>query len=181
MTRIIVRAVRDRIGYIEYLQENLPQAEWAFDTQRNAMHTFLTALKMAGDDAVVHMEEDVLLAPNFVSRLEAVIAKHPDKVIQFFSMRKDDIEVGSRMDGNFLMGQCFYLPKGYSKEVLAFYSVWDGLKEHPTGLDTMVGDWLRKRKEKYWIEIPNLVDHRIGKSQIDPRRSSKRISKTFQK
>ena len=181
MTRIIVRAVRDRIGYIEYLQENLPEAEFCFDTDRNAMHTFLSALKMAGDEPVVHMEEDVLIAPNFKSRLEAAIAERPDTVIQFFSMRKADLEVGSRMDGNFLMGQCFYLPAGYSRKILEFYPTWEDLPKHPTGLDTMVGAFLKKRKEKYWIHIPNLVDHRIGASAIDPRRSSKRISKTFTK
>jgi hypothetical protein len=179
MTRIIVRAVRDRIGYIEYLQEKLPEAEWCFDTQRNAMHTFLMALRMAGDDPVIHMEEDVLLVPNFKRRIEAEIAKQPDKVIQFFSMRKKDIEVGSRWDNDFLMGQCFYLPAGYSKKILEFHDVWEDLPLHPNGLDTMVCAYLKKKRENYWIVVPNLVDHRIGKSAIDPRRSSKRISKTF--
>jgi len=46
-------------------------------------------------------------------------------------------------------------------------------------LDTMIGDWLKKRKERYWVVVPNLADHQIGKSAIDSRRSSKRVSKTF--
>lgn len=180
MTRIIIRAVRERQSYVDYLQENIPDAEVCWDKTRNAMDTFLSALTMSGNDPIVHMEEDAFLATDFRTRLEAEIARQPDKVIQFFSMRKGDLEVGSRWDNSFLMGQCFYLPAGYSKLILDFYSVWEERDLHPTGLDTMVGHFLRKRKEKYWIHVPNLVDHRVGKSQIDPRRSSKRISKTFQ-
>ena len=180
MTRIIIRAVKERANYVDYLTENIPDAEICWDKERNAMSTFLDALRMAGDDPVVHMEEDALLAKDFRNRLEAEIAKQPERVIQFFSMRKGDLEVGSRWDGSFLMGQCFYLPAGYSRLLLNFYSIWKEREQHPTGLDTMVGHFLKKRKEKYWIHVPNLVDHRVGKSQIDPRRSSKRVSKTFQ-
>ena len=46
--RIIIRAVRDRAPYIDYLTERLPAAEWCFDQKRNAMDTFLRALDMAG-------------------------------------------------------------------------------------------------------------------------------------
>ena len=53
------------------------------------------------------------------------------------------------------------------------------IKEHPNGTDAMVRDFLKDRKEKYWIHCPSLVDHRQGKSVIDPRRSSKRQSFTF--
>jgi len=179
MTRIIIRAVKERQGYVDYLQQNLPDAEVCWDSTRNAMNTFLDSLRVAGDDAVIHMEDDAVLATNFRERVEEEIAKQPDKVIQFFSMRKGDIEIGSRWDGNFLAAVCFYFPEGYSKELLSYFPVWGNRKAHPTGLDTMIGDWLKKRKERYWVVVPNLADHQIGKSAIDSRRSSKRVSKTF--
>lgn len=144
------------------------------------MHTFLMALQMAGDDPVVHMEEDVLLDDDFLPLLHAAIEQRPNNVIQFFSMRKADLEIGSRWDNNFIAALCFYLPAGYSKQIRAYYPVWPDRKVHPTGLDLTVRDWLRSRKEKYWIQVPNIVDHRISPSVIDPRRSSKRVSKTFQ-
>lgn len=178
--RIIIRAVRDRAPYIDYLTQRLPAAEWCFDQKRNAMDTFLRALDMAGQDAVVHMEDDTLLNDWFLPRLRAAIAQHPDKVIQFFSMRKADLSIGSRWDGNFMMGQCFYLPAGYSAAIRAYYPVWPNREKHPTGLDTMVGDWLKSRREKYWLHVPSLVDHRDCKSLIDPRRSTKRQSLTFE-
>lgn len=177
--RIIIRAVRERAEFIAYLQRELPSAEWCFDERRDAMDTFLRALNMAGDDPVVHMEEDVILCKGFLEKLEREIAARPENVVQFFSMRKADLEIGSRWDNNFLMGQCFYLPRGVSRAIYDFHTLWPGKTIHPTGLDNMVSDWLKSRKEKYWIHVPSLVDHRVTKSAINPKRSTKRQSLTF--
>ena len=177
--RMIVRAMPERADFILYLREKLPQAEFCFDQKRNAMDTFVRAMEMAGNEPCLHMEEDILLTRNFVDKVSAVIKSRPHEVIQFFSMRKDDVEIGSRYDNNFIMAQCFYLPAGYSALIADFKQYWSEFDAHPTGLDLMVNDFLRLRKEKYWIHIPNLVDHRVAKSLIDPRRSSKRQSKTF--
>lgn len=177
--RFIIRAVKERVGFIEYLQKHLPQAEWCYDRNRNAMDTFLEAMRMAGNDPVVHMEEDIVLTKNFVPKIEAAIAERPNEVIQFFSMRKDDLLKGSRYDRNYLMNQCFYLPAGYSLAIHDYYQFWDDKEKHPTGTDNMICDYLRAGKEKYWIHVPSLVDHRVAVSMIDSRRSSKRQSLTF--
>jgi hypothetical protein len=177
--RYIVRAVLEREHFVAELQRRLPCLEVCLDIKRNAMDTFLRALDMAGDDACVHMEDDTVLTSGFQQKAEAVIAQHPDRVIQFFSMRNADLTVGSRWDRNFLMGQCFYLPAGASASVRRYHDRWPGKALHPTGLDTMVGDWLRERREDYWLHVPSLVDHRQVRSAIDPRRSTKRQSKTF--
>jgi hypothetical protein len=94
-------------------------------------------------------------------------------------MREADISIGSRYDNNFCMNQCFYLPPGYSSKLYEFYNNWKDKEVHPTGYDYMLNDFLKERKEKYWISIPSLVDHREMKSLISSRRSSKRQSKTF--
>ncbi len=177
--RFIIRAVKERVGFIEYLHKHLPQAEWCYDRNRNAMDTFLAAMQMAGNDPVVHMEEDIVLTKDFVPKIEAAIAERPDTVIQFFSMRKDDLLKGSRYDRNYLMNQCFYLPAGYSTAIHDYYQFWGDKEKHPTGTDSMICDYLKAGKEKYWIHVPSLVDHRVSKSAIDPRRSSKRQSLTF--
>lgn len=49
-----------------------------------------------------------------------------------------------------------------------------------SGLDLMVADWLKGRREKYWIHVPSLVQHRTLPSLIDSRRSTKRQSQTFE-
>lgn len=179
MTRVIIRAVKERQPYLDYLLDELPDAEVCYDTTRNAMNTFLDAVDLAGKDGVLYLEDDVILADQFRNRVESAISEMPQNVIQFFSMRKADLEIGSRWDNNFLMAQCFYFPPGLSAELAKYAKTWAGYSEHPTGLDTMICDFLRALKLKYWIHIPNLVDHRVGKSIIDPRRSSKRVSKTF--
>ena len=177
--RLIIRAVKDRFDFIEYLKKHLPQAEWCFDTDRNAMTTFLAAMRQAGQDAVVHMEEDILITHNFYEKLLSEIVQRPNEVIQFFSMRKADLTVGSRYDTSYMMNQCVYFPAGYSALLLDYYHLWGKKAIHPTGTDIMINDFLRSRKEKYWIHVPNLVEHRIAQSRINPRRSSKRQSKTF--
>lgn len=178
--RIIIRAVRERQQFVDYLTEKLPHAEWCFDQTKNALDTFASALQMANNDAVVHMEEDTILTDNFIEKLHTAIQEHPNNVIQFFSMRKADIEVGSRWDNHFLMTQCFYMPPTYSAQLLTYYPTWEAKKLNPGWFDVMVQEWLKLRREKYWIHVPSLVDHRVAVSAIDKRRSSKRQSKTFQ-
>ncbi len=122
--RIIIKAVKDRQEFIDYLAERLPHAEFCFDEKRCAFDTFLRSLEMAGDDPAIHMEEDILITKDFVKKANAVITGKPFNLIQFFSMRKKDITVGSRWDNDFLMNQCFYAPPMYSKQMRNFYESW---------------------------------------------------------
>jgi len=188
MVRMIVRGVPDRIEYINYLKRVLPEAEFCIDKRYEdktmspkikCALNFLDALMMAPNEPCIHMEEDIIITEDFLDKINYEISKRPNEVIQFFSMRKKDIEVGSRYDNNFIAALCFYVPAGYGKEMAEFYWKWDKLHIMPSGFDIMICDWLNKRKEKYWIHIPSLVEHRVSKSVIDSRRSSKRQSKTF--
>lgn len=178
--KTIIRAIPERSDYVrEYFDEIRalnPIMSIDFDSQ-GAMWNFYNALSLAGEDSALHMEDDIVITSDFVNKITSAINSRPNEVIQFFSMRQADIDYGSRYDRNFIMGQCFYLPKGYSKMILEYK--WPGIVKDPTGLDLMVNDFLKSRKEKYWIHVPSLVNHRIGKSAINPRRSSKRQSKTF--
>lgn len=165
---------------VAYLQRHLPDAEFAMDRRRDGFDTLDLALEMAGDDPAVHLEEDILLTRGFRDKLEAEIARQPSTVIQFFSMRKADLTEGSRWDNNYLMFQCTYMPEGYSREFREFAQHWHRQHpEHPGGMDLAFRDFLKARRERYWIVVPSLVDHREAKSILDPRRSSKRQSKTF--
>ena len=182
--RIIIKAIEDRQQYIDYLKKHLPNAEFCMDKKRDAFDTFLRALELAEDDAVIHMEEDIVLTKNFYEKACKVINDKPLNIIQFFSMRKKDLEVGSRWDNNFLMNQCTYYPFTFSKRLLEYWDYWskipNKLEKHPNGTDQMVCDFIKDLKIKYWIHIPNLVDHRVGKSVINPRRAStNRQSFTF--
>ena len=162
-------------------QEAIPSLEIEEDRTHNAMDTFLASLDTIGESPSVNMEDDIILCKDFVDRVKQEIKKRPNDVIQFFSMRKDDLTIGSRyINGSqFKMNQCFYLPKGMSKELREYAKSWGRYEEHPTGFDILMADFFKERKIKYWNVCPNLVDHKVMKSRIDPRRSSKRQSFTF--
>ena len=176
--RIIIKAVPERGGCVKYLRERLPNAEWCFDRHRDAWETFLRAMSMAGGDAHLAMEEDVLLTVGFLGKVAEVVRQRPNEVIQFFSMRGEDTITGSRYSSNFCMNQCTHYPNGYASAIVEFAGRWERRAEHPTGTDLMVNDFLKSRKEKHWIHIPNLVDHLSLQSAIGGR-SRGRQSKTF--
>lgn len=194
MTRIIVRAVPARQDFVNYLVNTLPAyAEFSFDRtwedaafdnltgSQRATRNFLNALDMASNDACIHMEDDAVLAEDFVAKAEATIAEHPKEVIQFFSRRGDDLVVGSRYDRTFANNVCFYLPEHYSALLAAYWrNEWSAKNpKHPSGWDLMMNDWLKSRREPYWIRCPSLADHRVSVSVIDPRRAKNRRSKSF--
>jgi GR25 family glycosyltransferase involved in LPS biosynthesis len=180
-TKIVVGAVPERAAFHAEMRLSIPDAVWVFDEKRSAMDTFLRVLKEIGDGPGLCVEDDVVFADDFVNRFEAVVAERPDVVVQFFSMRKADVEVGSRWDRNFLMNQCFYLPAGFAKAILVFEEATRGeaFRAGAGPTDVLVREFLNRLREPYWIHVPNLVDHRVAKSLVDPRRSSKRQSKTF--
>lgn len=184
MIRIIIRTVLpERKHYYDELNKEIGEnVEWCFDDDKNAMNTFLKSMKMAGDDCCIHMEDDIILTTNFIERINSIINKNKNNVIQFYSMRKNDIILGTRFErgSTFSSNLCFYLPKEYSKMIYDFYEVWERKEEHPTGYDLMIADFLKKRKEKYLLYVPNLVDHKQGVSMINKRRSQFRKSTSFE-
>jgi len=179
--RYIVRAMREREAFLLPLHVELPTLEVVWDVNHNAMETWLAAMAHAGNDAAVHLEDDVLPTRNLHTKVARAVLEHPYNLIQFFSLRKADRHLGSRWmaGGSFMMTQCFYLPPGYSRELHDYYPFWPKRRENPDGFDTKLNSWLAGRGERYWLHVPSLVQHRVAKSLIDPRRSSRRQSPTF--
>jgi len=181
--QIVLRICEERTKYRGYLESKIEGLQIVEDTDKNAMHTFLNALDFVGENAAVHIEDDIIVTAGFQSKLDCVIQDNSDTVIQFFSMRKDDLLIGSRLDygRKFMMCQCFYLPPNYSKLLLEYHSKWEKKEQQlRSGYDLLIADFLKARKEKYWIHVPSLVDHRKVRSAINRRRSSFRQSKTFE-
>lgn len=186
--KFIVRAVKERLSNVELLKEQIPNLIVSLDTNKDrtnpAFDNFLQALYMVGDDSCVHLEDDIILTSNFYSKIIAKIMKDSNSVHQFFSMRSADLVKGSRVEAGatFMSSLCFYLPKGMSKELYQYgidykHTTERDMKGCP--YDLMVSDFLKEKGLRYYLHVPNLVDHIVGKSVIDPRRSSKRVSKTF--
>lgn len=177
--RVIVTAM-PWSPYLTYLRGRIPPLEVVMDSTLNAFDTFQASLSQQGIDPAIKLEDDALLTRNFLSKAEAVIANGPSVVMQFFSMRKADLVLGSRLDRKYSSNVGMYLPAGYALPLLDYSRAWRAMHpEHPTGYDLMMDDWLKSRSEPHWIVVPNLVDHRKGPSRIGPR-SSERKSLTFQ-
>ena len=188
--KVIVRMVESRRFLVEQnLKPFIPNLEICLETAKeyhsnNAYWTFQRALEMVGDEDCLHLEDDIILTSDFMNKVNKVIKENPNKVIQFFSMRKADLEIGSRMESGrtFMCALCFYLPKGMSKDLRRYNEQWEfdnADQMHGAPLDVALADYLKSKKLKYYINVPSLVDHLPIVSSIDKRRSSKRQSKTF--
>jgi len=177
--KIIMRTTLER-DVSEY-KKAIPGVTFSIIKKHDAYENFQNALKMAGNDSALHLEDDIILGCNFIERANSFIQANKNAVIQFFSMRSEDITIGTRLIGGakFLAALCFYLPAGMSRDILIYSYSWERRKEHPTGLDLMVADYLKKNRLKYLNICPNIVDHKVGKSLINSKRSSKRVSLTF--
>lgn len=187
---MFMRAVPQRKANVIKILRDLPETKVIWCKQQperapwlRALDNFLTALEMSGDDPSLHLEDDIILCPHFRNRLAAEIEARPDKIINTFSKRKIDLKLGSRFDGFYTGALCTYIPPGYPKKILAYLPTYLEQKDQePDGmpeLDDLVDYWLKSRKEKHWIVVPNLVDHIRGPSAIQKIRTHSRCSKSF--
>ena len=168
---------------IEHLKEEIPNLNVITDYKHDAMGTFLTALSFS-DNPLVLLEDDIELCDGFYEKIQEAIATYPEHIINFFSLREKDYELGKpylERGGAFMMNQCNYIPAGYGKQIVEFYQTWQRKEEHPTGYDILMADWMKSKKMKYVQWVPHLVNHLECKSLINPKRSSKRTDKLFNK
>jgi len=180
LMKIIMRTTLER-DIFEY--DKIPGILYSKIEKHDAYENFQNALLMAGNDPALHLEDDIIFNSGFIVDVNKIIGEHKASVIQFFSMRGDDLTIGTRYinGARFIAALCFYLPIGMSADILNYSYTWERREEHPTGSDLMVADYLKKEKIKYLNICPNLVDHKVAKSLINSKRSSKRVSLTFKK
>lgn len=170
--------------YFSYIPE-LIECFDDFEGENTSMLNMKKALSIAikNKSSAVFMEDDIILCQNFKVRLLAEIDKKPNDLIQFFSMRKDNLTIGSRYisGSKYLMNQCFYCPLHIIEKIYDCFDDFEAQRKDNRigGTDSWVQFALKKHKLKYWNVVPNLVQHIIGQSAIDKRRSSKRLSITF--
>lgn len=153
------------------------------DIGYGAIPTFLKCLCNDEND-LLYLEDDVILCKDFENELEKVFSElGKDNLIQLFSLKKVIIKT-TLMNGSTYCGNVgFFIPKEMRLELVKYFNeVWSKsqcFKDNPTAMDYLVRDFLKDNKYKYWLVVPNLIQHQEGKSVIDPRRSSKRQSLYF--
>lgn len=163
-------------------------ATLVLDQKKNAMDTFRLLLQQViddGDQAFFLFQDDVILAENWREKAEAVVAQRPHQVVQFFSMERqvDAKSYGSRelAGGTFISNLCVYFPQGYASQLLPHSYVYvEKFPANATADDYVVRHWLNSRKEKYWMQYPNLVQHEEWTSSINSKRPKGRKSNHFE-
>jgi hypothetical protein len=179
--RYIVSSVPERRHWLDVIREQVPQLEVAEDYSRNAVDTFLLAMLMIGEDAAVHFEDDAELTSDFRAKAEAVIARRPTMLVNFFSRLGEDVSKGSRAQPGsaFMYNIGFYLPPGCAVAISAYYPKWRPRNSRSTmdGPDTLIRDFLVSRRQRYWQQVPSLVQHRGLRSLLG--HPGKRQSATF--
>lgn len=181
--KIIMRSHPDRDDLVEQIKPLLPEdSMYSRDFAREGGRVnFIRAMTMAEGDACLHLEDDIILCRDFIDNVNRVVEYRPGTVIQFFSRRSADIDIGSRYESGrtFLGALCFFLPCGMSRDLLNHWPAWKDKDKHFDAVDLFVADYLKSQKLKYWIEIPCLVQHRQVVSVVDSRRSKYRQTSTF--
>lgn len=176
--------LQERVRRTKQLRDDIG-AIIVWDQTQNAMDTFRTMLATIvaeGGAGCIILEDDIILCENWRERVEQVIAAHPGQICQFFSMESEESarRLGSRecLGSGFIANLCVYLPAGYAEELLAHSYVF--VEENPkdaTANDFVIRDWLKRRKEKYWLEVPSLVQHESQwRSSVNARRPRGRRS-----
>jgi hypothetical protein len=180
--KYILTAVPARMKVVEYLQKHIPDLIVVLDEEYNPWKNWRKAWDLYQDQPSVRLQDDILLTKNFVKKIESAIAERPDEIINFFSMRKADHEIGSRhcAGATWLMNQCHYLPAGVPKLLTDFMDRQDQqyFIEHGGGDDFMMAECFKHHKLKYYQHVPSLVQHLKTKSMLG-RRSTTRFSDTF--
>lgn len=176
----VIRAVREREEFVNEILKQIPEAIVYWDDEHDPMKSYLHVCKnIIGDNPAVLLEDDVILTSDFKKKIENVISRYPDMLINFFSLSKKFLKPHLKKGRYHCMAQCEYYPAGFGTEVYEAYKIWDKKDSDPTATDFLAGFAWGNNKD-YMIWCPSLVQHRECKSVIDPRRSSKRQSVTFE-
>ena len=176
----VIRAVEERRPFVEETLKQIPDAVVYYDEFRDPMRSYLHVCEniIKGQPCVL-MEDDIVLTSNFKEKAESVIERYPDTLINFFSLTKKYTGPHWKKGRQYCMNQCEYFPEGFSLRVVEAYKTWPLKEKEPTAYDFLVGyAWGSNRWYLVWS--PSLVQHRQVKSIINPRRSSKRQSVTFE-
>lgn len=192
--KIIISTCKGRETMVAGLEEQIPSAIINYDdfpkeiTQQGnfsstAWYNLQRAWNLAGESACLFLQDDIILTSDFERKVQEAISKYPNMVINFFSMRKKDLEQGTRVENGatFMYALAYYLPEGMSSKIYAASKIFEKetTEKWICADDSYIAIFLKSKKMKYVIHVPSLVEHRVAVSAIDKRRSSKRQSLTF--
>lgn len=168
MIKYYVRTTLERTLDVSYNQISY---ELLIDKEHNPVGSFIKQLEFLNDDGGVLLEDDLILCKDFKKRIENIIKKYPNRIINFFTF--PNIFFETRDYQKFLWNQCTYYPKNITKKLA---SCMQELKKEITGkiqYDILESLALQKLNLKHIQYRPCLVQHLDGRSLIGNRESGR--------
>ena len=110
MLKFYVRTTLER-----QLDSSYSQIEYELlvDTEHKPIESFIEQLEQISEYDSVLLEDDLILCKDFKNRIEEVINKYPNKIINFFYHQDEYYQTREAME--YSNNQCTYYPKGVSK------------------------------------------------------------------
>lgn len=163
---------------IRQLNNSYNQIEYILflDKTKDIKRCYLELLKEVKDidDDILILEDDLLLCKDFENRINEVISKYKNDIINFFwkpYYRRNDTHVSREKEG-FCFTQCVYYPRGIINK---FYN---DLSNERIAYDVNIGQALVKNNISFINYRPSLVQH-IGRISLINKSNGMRMSNYF--
>lgn len=166
MIKFFIRTTGQRKLNPSYSQINY---ELLVDNKNDYMSSFINQLEQVSDCDAVLLEDDVWLCSDFLKKINEVISKFPDSIINFFT--EPNRFFTSHFDERLTYNQCTYYPHGVGKLISKkMRTIYDyKIVSNPNyrfQYDTIETEALRSLNLPVYIHRPCLVQHLDYKSLI---------------
>lgn len=177
--RVHIQTCTGREAFCQSLVDRLPHAVVYKDVKKDPIATYIAMLTAADPaNGLLCLEDDVILCDDFEAKLDAVVAEHGTTILSLFSTTADKTKVHG--PSNFQGTQGTYFPAGIANQIAAFaMREWRPQAKVAMYQDQLCRDWMKHTGAKFRDVVPNLIQHREGKSAINPRFPQRRVTKTF--
>ena len=187
--QVIIQAVPERHKNVDIIKEKIPNVIVYLDSIKQGNYkTFVESLNIHEQaDFTLRLQDDVLIPNGFYEYLpvlEKIMIEENIDILSLFSLKRkfleQQISLGIKISEypSFLMMQAVIFSKKISKELLEYSKTYEEQKHD----DVLIRDFLRDTKQKAYVHLPSLVQHRIDiKSTLSHSASITRQSNTFDK
>ena len=127
--------------------------EELIDRNHEPVESFIKQLKIISDADSILLEDDLVLCKDFKNRIEEVIKKYPDKVINFYT--SPERYFTTHETNLFVYNQCTYYPKGVAKQIAEKMEEEYKIRKLP--YDTLESSALNKLGMSHVVYRPCLV------------------------
>ena len=140
--------------------------ETLVDTEHKPIKSFINQLKYISSDDSILLEDDLILCKNFKKRIEEIVTKYPNSVINFYESPHDFYFTEERRGIKYRFNQCTYYPKGVSKLIAdKMEEIWPRYKNIKQ-YDFLQAFAMDELGMSYISYRPCLVQHLNGRSII---------------